>query len=36
MSDHEQHNCGQHERRSIPHWDGDRWCNGRASKEAVR
>lgn len=30
-SDETQHNCGRHDKREVPHWDGKRWCNGRPS-----
>ena len=26
------HNCGQHDKRAAPHWDGKKWCNGRAKE----
>lgn len=25
------YNCGKHPKRSVPHWDGNHWCNGKKS-----
>lgn len=30
------YNCGKHEKRVQPHWDGKHWCNGRPSTKEVR
>ena len=30
------YNCGKHEQRSAPHWDGKHWCNGRAKENRAK